>query len=313
MTAPEMLVRRGEPSDADSLAAFAARTFVAAFGPDNRPSDLAEYVESTYSPDEQRRELSDPSYVTLLAEMDGRLAGYAQLRSGNEPPACVTGDAAVELKRFYVDAPWHGRGVAQRLMRETIDAARAMGGKTIWLGVWERNPRGIAFYQKSGFVDAGTTVFHVGSDRQTDRVMVRKVHMDEQPTCGKGLAEHSALPATVAKLLDALADNLDRHVPTLDLSDEHSRRERDAYVSLASAHRAAATELGRIAREMAGYRALPMGRHDPRALGDPELMRAFERFVRREEELLSLLRAGVERDRGMMQAMGGDAGIAQNA
>jgi ribosomal protein S18 acetylase RimI-like enzyme len=51
-------------------------------------------------------------------------------------------------------------------------AARDLGGRRLWLGVWERNPRAIAFYRKSGFSDAGTTTFQLGSDLQTDRVMV---------------------------------------------------------------------------------------------------------------------------------------------
>ena len=42
----------------------------------------------------------------------------------------------------------------------------------MWLGVWERNPRAIAFYLKAGFVQVGSHVFMVGSDRQTDWVLV---------------------------------------------------------------------------------------------------------------------------------------------
>jgi ribosomal protein S18 acetylase RimI-like enzyme len=58
------------------------------------------------------------------------------------------------------------------LMAEAHRAARELGGRHIWLGVWEHNPRGIAFYRKTGFVEVGTHDFYVGSDRQTDRVLV---------------------------------------------------------------------------------------------------------------------------------------------
>jgi RimJ/RimL family protein N-acetyltransferase len=40
------------------------------------------------------------------------------------------------------------------------------------VGVWERNERAKAFYLKCGFVDVGSHIFGVGSDPQTDRVMV---------------------------------------------------------------------------------------------------------------------------------------------
>jgi len=57
-------------------------------------------------------------------------------------------------------------------------ATRALHGRNLWLGVWERNPRAIAFYKKVGFVDRGSHEFLVGSDRQTDRVLVAPVQAD---------------------------------------------------------------------------------------------------------------------------------------
>jgi hypothetical protein len=124
--------------------------------------------------------------------------------------------------------------------------------------------------------------------------------MDDQPTCGKGLAEHSVLPAKLAELEDALAENLELHQKTLDLSDENARKEFDAYVKLARKHRSIGAQLREAARQMAGYRDLPMGRHDERALADRKVVEAFERFVKVEDELLGQLRAAVERDRQML-------------
>ena len=124
--------------------------------------------------------------------------------------------------------------------------------------------------------------------------------MDDQPTCGKGLAEHSALPAKLAELEDALAENLELHQKTLDLSDDGARKEFDAYVKLGRKHRSIGAQLREAARQMAGYRDLPMGRHDERALADPKVVEAFERLVKVEDELLSQLRAAVERDRQML-------------
>ncbi len=57
-------------------------------------------------------------------------------------------------------------------MHAAREAARELGGLDIWLGVWERNPRAIAFYVKSGYVQVGSHVFTVGSDSQTDFVFV---------------------------------------------------------------------------------------------------------------------------------------------
>lgn len=169
-----ILIRRGDPADASRLAAFAARTFAETFGADNRPDDLAAHLASSYGVAQQSRELSDPDWVTLLADSGGGLGGYAQVRR-HPPPACVTGPDPIELHRFYVDAAWHGQGVAQRLMQAVHAVAAEAGGRTLWLSVWERNPRARAFYRKCGFQDVGATEFHVGSDRQSDRVLAMPV------------------------------------------------------------------------------------------------------------------------------------------
>jgi ribosomal protein S18 acetylase RimI-like enzyme len=167
-----VVIRRGQPRDAAALAAFAARSFTHTYEAYNTPGDMLDYLASAYGVERQTRELIDPAMITLLAASKDGLIGYAQLRKKGAP-ACVTHDAPVEIYRFYVDATAHGTGVAQRLMAAAEEAAGDLGGRHLWLGVWERNPRAIAFYTKSGFVDVGTQIFELGSDRQTDRVLVK--------------------------------------------------------------------------------------------------------------------------------------------
>ena len=162
-------LRRAVSADAAALAEIASRTFNDAFGAENNSEDLALYLAEAYGESQQRAEIEHPDGITLLAELDGKLAAYAQIRRS---PA-EWGN--VELARFYVDRSWHGRGVAQSLMDATLNAARTLGGTTLWLGVWERNPRGIAFYKKTGFTDIGAHPFVVGTDVQTDRVMIREL------------------------------------------------------------------------------------------------------------------------------------------
>ena len=43
--------------------------------------------------------------------------------------------------------------------------------------------------------------------------------MDEQQTCGRGLAEHAVLPAQLAEVVEAMADNLQVHMQALELDD----------------------------------------------------------------------------------------------
>jgi len=157
-------IRTGLPADAAALAAFAARNFREAFAADNRPEDIEFHLAGSFSPEKQRAELLDPTITTLLVEVEGGLAGYAQVRAEAVPP-CVGGPG------FYVDRPWHGRGIAQALMQAVVDTAARRGAQTLWLGVWERNARARAFYRNEGFVDVGGQDFLLGADTQADRVL----------------------------------------------------------------------------------------------------------------------------------------------
>lgn len=166
-----MTIRSATPADAPVLADLARRTFYDTFASTNDANDMALHLQSAYGADQQTREINNRDITTLIVEQDGAAIAYAQVR-GDHIPECVKGPRPLELWRFYVDASWHGRGVAQSLMERVKDVARERGAKTLWLGVWERNDRARAFYAKCGFIDVGEHIFLFGTDPQTDRVMV---------------------------------------------------------------------------------------------------------------------------------------------
>jgi len=60
-------------------------------------------------------------------------------------------------------------------MEACVAHALSRGGQTLWLWVWEQNPRAIRFYEKCGFTDVGSHPFVMGSEVQTDRVMARGI------------------------------------------------------------------------------------------------------------------------------------------
>jgi len=159
-------------ADAAALAAFAARSFEQTYGDLNRPEDTRAFIATACAPAVLAAEIADPAVTTLLLLIEGSVLGFAQLLRKTTPP-CVAdfADAALALDRFYIDARWHGHGLAPRLLAAVAGAARQQGATALWLTVWERNPRARAFYLKSGFADVGQTVFVVGEDHQNDRVL----------------------------------------------------------------------------------------------------------------------------------------------
>jgi GNAT superfamily N-acetyltransferase len=163
-----MIIRIATPADAAVLAALSLKTFVDTFAPHNTAADMESYTSVAFTEAKQQRELETEGVITLLGEEDGDTIAYAQIRTTPDAPH---GD--VELARFYVDQPHHGRGIAQTLMDAVEDNARTLGGTRLWLGVWEHNLRAIAFYRKRGFTQRGAQPFLLGTDLQTDLVMNR--------------------------------------------------------------------------------------------------------------------------------------------
>ena len=146
--------RLAASTDAPAVADFARRAFRQTYLEIMAPELMARVLAEQFGPARQRAEIEDPAAAWILAEAGGALAAYAYLRTGRMPEI-GTPPAPVELARFYVDARWHGRGVAAQLMDRVVAHARRLGGRTLWLAVWQRNPRAIAFYRKYGFVRAG--------------------------------------------------------------------------------------------------------------------------------------------------------------
>ena len=135
--------------------------------------------------------------------------------------------------------------------------------------------------------------------------------MDEEQTCGKGLAQHSALTTSLGELVASTARVLEVHMKALDLTDENAKRESDAYRELASAHRRIAGELADTASRMAGYRTLPMGRHDMAAMMSAAPRHAFAGFVKQEQALVTLLQTRLAQDTAMLEAMAAAAAQAE--
>ena len=167
----EIHIRRATADDALLLSRLGARLFEDSFGAANDPDDMVEYVRSAFSLESQREALGDVAIAAFIAEDAGHAAiGYAMMKRGSRAPG-VTGTKPVEVQRIYSDHAWHGRGVGALLMNACIEQARAWHADELWLGVWEKNPRAIAFYHKTGFRAVGRQTFQLGRDLQHDFVM----------------------------------------------------------------------------------------------------------------------------------------------
>lgn len=168
-------VRYASAADNILLAEMGAETFADSFGADNTPENMRAYLAASFSPEIQARELADAASRFLIIEHEGAAVGYAQVSFAGAPD-CVSGQKLMEIVRIYARKEWIGRKVGAQLMQACLNDAEHAGCDVVWLGVWEHNPRAIAFYRKWKFERVGTQTFQLGDDLQTDWVMARPVH-----------------------------------------------------------------------------------------------------------------------------------------
>ncbi len=178
-------IRRAGPGDARQLSQFAESTFRATYGAMNNAKQMAIHCQNSFGEQIQAAAISNPDMVTLLCEHEGILIGYAQVHWGGAPDF-VSSRSPGELQRLYIGDEWHGKGVAQALMNACFEEMTKRGSDLVWLGVWERNPRAIAFYRKLGFTEVGEQIYSFGDDPQRDIVMARSIasveHIEQPPS-----------------------------------------------------------------------------------------------------------------------------------
>jgi GNAT superfamily N-acetyltransferase len=172
MTSSNLTLRYATADDNHLLAELGAKTFYDTFATDNTPENMAAYLAASFSPEKQAAELGEPGSVFLIAEIGAAVVGFARLKEGPAPEG-ITGEHPIEIVRIYACKEWIGKGVGAVLIQGCLKEAVRRGCDTIWLDVWERNSRALAFYRKWGFVEVGTQIFQLGDDLQHDLLLQR--------------------------------------------------------------------------------------------------------------------------------------------
>lgn len=161
--------RTAGPADAPALAAMGARCFTETFGPHFPPEDMALHLETMFGPAALAGEYEDPALRIRMAEAGDEIAAYLKLTPMHLSAPLEAG--ALEIKQLYVLTPWQGAGVAAALMDWAAQTAREAGAPALYLSVWERGDRAIAFYRKQGFEIVGEAPFRLGSRTYQDPIM----------------------------------------------------------------------------------------------------------------------------------------------
>lgn len=170
----EIKIRKANHQDVALLCSLGIKTFRDTFEAVNTPEDMKLYLDKNFEPDRIRKEIAENGSVFLLAFEGDEGVGFARIRRGENQEG-LNSRNALEIERIYAVKEHHGKQVGKVLMQACLDYAKQQGCDTVWLGVWEHNPRAIAFYDKWGFEKFGSHAFLLGTDLQTDILMKKKL------------------------------------------------------------------------------------------------------------------------------------------
>ncbi len=162
--------RKATIADTSTIVQIGAKTFKAAFGSYHTTEDMEQYLEANFNNEIIQSLIEQDTFNFMLGYERDKVFGYAMLREGI-PPDCVSGLNPIELVRFYIIQDVIGLGYGSELMRACMKEARAIGHKSIWLDVWEKNERAIRFYEKWGFRIVGNAQYTIGNDVTNDYIM----------------------------------------------------------------------------------------------------------------------------------------------
>lgn len=132
-----------------------------------QPEQIDYMIEKLQSAGAIQSAIENDGYEYYIVEYEGQNAGYLGVQ-----PA----DGKLLLSKVYLQAAWHGKGIAPQIFRYCEQLAARRGCDTLWLTVNRHNARAVAAYKKNGFAVARTQVVDIGGGFvMDDYVMEKKI------------------------------------------------------------------------------------------------------------------------------------------
>ena len=167
-------IKQATITDLPSLQSIGRQTFLETFAAHNSAENLQKYLDTGFSDKKLASELCNPESEFYFALQDHKVIGYLKINRG--PAQTELKDkTSIEIERIYVLKEFHGKKVGQLLYDTALSIAMREKAEYVWLGVWEKNSRAIAFYKKNGFAEFDKHIFRLGNAEQTDLMLRLKL------------------------------------------------------------------------------------------------------------------------------------------
>ncbi|MBO6659114.1 MAG: GNAT family N-acetyltransferase [Roseivirga sp.] len=167
-------IKKVSTDELEELRRLSVETFSDTFTEQNNEIQMKAYLEKAFNTDQLRSELSNPESFFYFVKEEDKILGYLKLNTKTAQTDQVL-DSSLEIERIYLTEEAQGKGIGKLLMDFSIAEAKRRNLLCLWLGVWEKNEKAIAFYKSYGFEVFADHPFKLGDDSQKDLLMKRFV------------------------------------------------------------------------------------------------------------------------------------------
>ena len=161
-------------NNVQDLQEVSIQTFTETFKDNNSEKSLNDYLNTAYELTKLEKELENPHSEFYFAYFNNELAGYLKINI-NDAQSEKMGENALEVERIYIKKSFKRRGIGRHLIETAEKKEKKYQKNLMWLGVWEYNPKAIAFYETLGFKVIGAHSFFMGEEEQTDLIMSKQL------------------------------------------------------------------------------------------------------------------------------------------
>jgi ribosomal protein S18 acetylase RimI-like enzyme len=158
-------VERAKTEDVDSIKRVLSETWMDTYAGHLSRSTIEHVTTNWHDPNLLRSQIENPAGYFAVAKDDGRVIGLVTV--------VAVGQNELYLARLYVHPQYQRRGIGTDLLNAAL--AAYPDATVIRLEVEQHNTKGLSYWRKQKFVDAGTRIEQIGTDSMAVISMERRL------------------------------------------------------------------------------------------------------------------------------------------
>lgn len=168
-------IRNATSNDAEVLSLLGRITYNESHGNyiDNK-TDLLNYNNTFFSVIRQQEELKKSNNLFYLIYSDKSPIGYIKLVKNATNPN-IHSTNICKLERLYILNDFVAQKIGSIAMDYILKKVTELNFEELWLAVYIKNIKAIAFYERNGFKNIGDIIFKVGESNFDNHVFSKKI------------------------------------------------------------------------------------------------------------------------------------------